>query len=60
MKEQEFYVGDVAYLEISADVYTEVKIIEVKRAYGHTRYEVEPVRGKGTVKVENLIKITKK
>ena len=55
--EQEFSKDDVAHLEISTNVFTEVKVLEVKKAYGKTRYTVKPIKGTGQLTVEQLYKI---
>lgn len=57
MEQQEYYVGDIAHLEISKNVFCEVKVLEVKRAYGHVRYTVKPVKGQGEFTTETLYKI---
>lgn len=54
--QQEFYVSDVALLEISTKVYCEVKVLEVKRSYGRVRYVVEPTNGIGQLTTEKLVK----
>ena len=56
MEKQAFYKDDTALLEISEKVFAEVKVLEVFNEYGRIRYMVEPVAGKGKMKVENLIK----
>ena len=52
----QFYKNDIAYLEISTGVYTEVMVLDVKFAYGNVRYVVAPVKGKGKMTVEKLTK----
>ena len=54
---QEFYIGDNAYLEISSGVFCEVRVNKVNHAYGKIRYTVEPVAGKGEIKTEKLSRI---
>ena len=56
MEKQAFYKDDTALLEISEKVFAEVKVLEVFNEYGRVRYMVEPVAGKGKMKVENLVK----
>ena len=51
-----FRKDDVAYLEIGFATWTEVIVLEVKAAYGKTRYVVAPTRGKGKMTVERLTK----
>ena len=57
MEKQAFYKGDIALLEISTGVFTEVIVKEVKNAYGRVRYVVSPTRGKGGMTVERLTKL---
>ena len=56
MSKEQFYKNDIALLEISGGVFTEVIVKEVKNAYGHVRYVVAPTRGKGEFTVEKLTK----
>ena len=59
METQEYYVGDIAHLEISSNVFCEVRVLEIKRAYGHVRYTVQPIKGQGKLTTETLYKIKK-
>ena len=59
MENQEFYKDDIAHLEISTNVFCEVKVIAIKRAYGHVRYTVKLVKGAGELTTERLFKIKK-
>lgn len=59
--EQQFYKDDIALLAEQSlrgeeTIYFEVKVVEIKKAYGHTRYVVQPVAGKGQITTEKLIK----
>lgn len=58
MKTKEFYKGDTAQLLISneggKEVFTNVKVLDIKRAYGRVRYVVKPVSGEGEMTVERL------
>ena len=56
MEKQAFYKDDTALLEISEKVFAEVKVLEVFSEYGRIRYLVEPIAGKGQMKVEHLVK----
>lgn len=56
MKTSEFYVGDVVELEISTGVYADVKVKEVVNKFGKFYYEVQPVKGRGQMRVEKLLK----
>jgi hypothetical protein len=61
--EGEFYPNDVALLLISnesgSEVFAEVKVLERFNEYGRVRYLVEPIAGRGKMKVEKLVKIKK-
>ena len=61
--EGEFYPNDVALLlinnESGSEVFVEVKVINRFNEYGRVRYLIEPVAGKGQMKVEKLEKIKK-
>ena len=59
MDNQEFYAGDIVHLEIGKNLFCEVKVLDIKRAYGHVRYLVKPVKGQGQIWVETLLKISK-
>ena len=56
MKTQEFYKDDICWLEISTEVFTDVKVLDIKYSYGHVRYVVEPIKGKGQLTTEKLTK----
>ena len=45
--------GQNAYFEIKG-MWVQVKILEIKQAYGRTRYKVAPIAGKRTAIVEKL------
>ncbi len=57
MEQQEFYANDIALLEIAKDVMVQVKVLDIKRAYGKVRYLITPVKGSGELKVEGLKKL---
>ena len=56
MEKQAFYANDIALLEISTGVFTRVKVVDIKRAYGNIRYVVVPTDGIGELTVEKLTK----
>ena len=51
---QEFYVNDIVYLELSKGVHAKVKVVEVKQAFGNIRYVVKPVDTEWQMTVEHL------
>lgn len=57
-KQGEFYKNDIAYLLISnqggKEVFAEVKVLDRVNEFGHLRYLIEPIKGRGQMKVEKL------
>ena len=53
---KQFYLNDVADWEVDRGVYVLVRILEVKEKFGKFRYLIQPVEGRGTTWVENLVK----
>ena len=53
-KEQQFYKGDIALLEIQTGVFVQVEVIKVVPKFGKIYYEVKPVKGSGQMRVEKL------
>ncbi len=45
--------GQNAYFKTKG-MWIQVKVLEIKRAYGRTRYRVTPTAGKGETTVEQL------
>ena len=56
MDKQEHYVKDIVYLELSADVFAKVEVLEVKQAFGNFRYVVKPVDTNWQMTTEKLYK----
>lgn len=55
-KIESFFKDDIALLEIQLNVFTEVRILEVVEKFGKFYYEVTPVAGYGSMRVEHLKK----
>jgi hypothetical protein len=56
---QEFYKGDKALYEVETGKFWQVKVKEVKSAYGHVRYVVTPVGGGDEIATQRLTPLTK-
>jgi hypothetical protein len=52
--EVEKYVGQKGWIKLGL-LTVDVNITDVKQAYGKTRYQVEPVSGKGSAWVEDVV-----
>lgn len=56
----EFYKNDIALLLISnesgVETFVEVKVLDRVKEFGRIRYLIEPVKGRGQMKVEKLYK----
>jgi hypothetical protein len=46
-------IGDIGFIAYGALIF-EVEVLQVKRAYGHDRYKVRPVRGTGETWSQNV------
>ena len=55
-KKEEFYLKDKALMQIATACWITVVVTEARKEFGRTRYTVEPIMGKGQMKVEKLIK----
>jgi len=60
MTDYEKYVGKRAYTKLGLSVLVEVKILDYKNKYGHDRFLVTPIAGKGEMWTETIELIAKK